>query len=83
MKIKLVKAHRDEQGVLLEAVFGVDDNSELIVIDVKNISDRELRYKKNLIAEHLDMIAYDGKETNWCEIDKLIKSIMRTKIHFI
>lgn len=83
MKIKLVKTHRDEQGVLLEAVFGVDDNSELIVIDVKNISDRELRYKKNLIAEHLDMIAYDGKETNWNEIDKLINSIMRTKIHFI
>jgi hypothetical protein len=45
--------------------------------------DKVLAFKKSIIAEHLDMIAHDGREITWGEIDTLIKDIMKTKIHFV
>lgn len=87
MKIKLIKTRRDNQDKVVEAIFGVfydssDFPSELIVVNCE-CEDKVLAFKKSIIAEHLDMIAHDDRETTWGEIDTLIQNIMKTKIHFV
>lgn len=87
MKIKLIKTRSDNQDKIVEAIFGVfyDSSnfpSELIVVNCE-CEDKVLAFKKSLIGEHLDMIAHDGREITWNEIDTLIKDIMKTKIHFV
>ena len=87
MKIKLIKTRRDNQDKVVEAIFGVfydssDFPSELIVVNCE-CEDKVLAFKKSLIGEQLDMIAHDGREITWNEIDTLIQNIMKTKIHFV
>ena len=87
MKINLIKTRRDNQNKVVEAVFGVFDDSrcfpaELIVVN-SECEDKALAFKKSIIGEHLDMIAHDGREITWDEINALIKDIMRTKIYFV
>jgi hypothetical protein len=87
MKLNIIKVHRDNQNKVVEAVFGVFNDfgrlpSELIVVNTE-CEDRVLAFKKSLIGEHLDMIAHEGLEVTWDEIDTLIKDIMKTKIHFV
>lgn len=85
MKLKMIKIRRDKQNKIVEAVFGVDSRrlpSELIVVN-SECEDKVLAFKKELIGEHLDMIAHEGLEVTWDEIDTLVKDIMKTKIHFI
>jgi hypothetical protein len=87
MKLNIIKVHRDNQNKVVEAVFGVFNGSrrlpsELIVVNTE-CEDKVLAFKKSLIGEHLDMIAHEGLEVTWDEIDTLIKDIMKTKIHFV
>lgn len=87
MKLNIIKTHRDKQNKIVESVFGVFNDSrrlpsELIVVN-SECEDKVLAFKKSLIGEHLDMIAHEGREVTWDEIDTLIKDIMKTKIHFV
>ena len=87
MKLNIIKVRRDNQNKVVEAVFGVFNGSrrlpsELIVVN-SECEDKVLAFRKALIGEHLDMIAHEGLEVTWDEIDTLIKDIMKTKIHFI
>lgn len=87
MKLTLIKTRRDNQNKVVEAVFGVFNGShrfpsELIVVN-SECEDKVLAFRKTLIGEHLDMIAHDGLEVTWDEINALIKDIMETKIHFV
>ena len=87
MKINLIKTRRDNQNKVVEAVFGVFNDSrclpsELIVVN-SECEDKVLAFKKSLISEHLDMLAHEGLEITWDEIKALVKDIMETKIHFI
>lgn len=83
MTIRLMDSSDDRYSfeVLNNANSGFDGR-EFIVVDLA-VDNKELRFKKELIADMLCYIAELGKEITWRELDKNIADIMQCRIHVI
>ena len=69
-----------------EITFALWEGEKIVdlIVYQKNSSDsKEEAFKREIMADHLDMMAADNAEVTWKELDNMMSEIRAIKVHFI
>lgn len=82
MRVSLLTQDRNATKIAFE-VFEDDKKPGFIVVDWSNETDTEYIFRKQLIADHLMMLAHDRAETSESQIDDIIEWAMTCSVRVI
>jgi hypothetical protein len=82
MRLNLLTLNLEGKRFVFEVVLDSRDN-EFIIVDWSDECDKELAFRKEMIAEQLIIIARENTETSYGEIQNICHKLMNCRVTVI